>query len=255
MYDMELTHRRHLYTHDKMHPHMTLSSDRELQKLTEAWMSHNKSRVYANQKLKQLPTQSPCNDTAASLQVAGTQSAMRPSVHVTPSTPMPLPTTSPYVLASLRKVVSSRMDLPSVGAQIPSSVGVQIPSSVGVQLHSSERVTVPTHSISPDHLREMEYENANTMAKIERQLILLVLEGKLKNGSTGSKDGLSTVSNDRLSTVSKDPVAHACCAYITTTDRNGVVIKPAWKIYLPIAAPSPEQVKECTQHSYNKTFC
>ena len=235
MYDMELVPKRHMSIQDKMHPSRILCSDSEMQTLTEAWMSHNKSRVYAKQTPKCLEhtQQSPCKETDTSL-----------PVHIAPASTAQPTTASPYVLASLRKVVSSRSDLPSVGAQI------QLPSPKSVTTSAAAAGTNPLTSYhNSQKMRVSEKTHATEMAAIEHQLIMKTLDSQLRTYVVPSdKAGLV----HGLSTGSKDPVAHECRAYITTTDQNGVLIQPTSKTYLPIAPPSQEQIKEAGENTNYK---
>jgi hypothetical protein len=209
-------------------PHDVLCVTHTLQTLQEKWSTENRSRVF-KQTESVLKNKNPPRDMAV-LTTSGKQTPLSQVVvssRITAS-----------AIASYQQVVVSRSDLPSS-------------TSIQADVHPIGDCKPTTHTKGSVRMSEQDY--ATAMAATEKQIITSVCNTFLVNnpphGGTGSMIRDShRVSVHNTSTGSDDIVSHACCAYVTPTGAS-----TSKRIYLPIAAPTREQIANCNQNDvYNK---
>lgn len=210
-----------------------LCGSSEMQESKNAWATENRQRVFAQQTEKRV--------------VATKETVFNPKHNCHPpntstSTQMPQlfvkSTSSASALASYEQVIASRVDLPSGNINISNSSKPSHCSIVDKQCS--------------DELGE--HKHATSMAVTEKKIIMSVCDTFMAENIPycGSCATLSAPTHMRTavpkSNVCQDVVSHACCAYVTPV---GASISK--RIYLQMAAPSRQQIEECSANeNYNK---
>ena len=198
-------------------PRDVLCSTNELEQLTSRWQKENRARVFAQNHAAEPP-----------VHLGIDQKYVAPQQYVTPPTPSPFAHTqiSASALASLKRVVESRLDLPS-----------------DVVRTEAVHISSPTDCIRS--VSSTEHTHASVMSAIETKIIMSVCDQLMRKYPaycTGWIAPENTVNG------CKDLIAHSCCAYVTPGDS-----KTTRRIYLPIAPPTREQITRCGANEwYNK---
>jgi hypothetical protein len=224
-------------------PHLVLRSDTTIQALYDDWMESNKSRVYTK-------SQKCCSMQREAIEVTKPSQATGKPVGQPTSQPIRIETrptsmrihensTNPYVLASLRNVFASRKDIPS-----DASHTISTPTNV------------PEVCTISDKFAEKESMYATTMCDIEKDMMMHVCTRFLvetppystyTHTDPGSTDTKSMSICPKITPAV--PIASACCAHVKYG--SGLT----GKIYLPICAPSPDQISKCQKNAlYNSNI-
>ena len=208
--------------------HEVLRSERELETLSNNWISQNKSRVHARmRKFDTLRTEAA---TPVTLQITSSQAVS--DLIAVKSDLIKKSKPSPYVLASLKNVFASRKDLaPDVTTNTATTTYPYTRPSLK---------SVPAVCINSDTFAKNESMYATAMGVTENGIMTRVCDTFLHATQPYS-------SGNRSGNKANIPIASTCCAHITTA--GSCVTR---KIYLPISAPCIDQVEKCNEStSYN----
>ena len=200
--------------------HEIIHSDSVLRALSDDWVCKNKTRIHMRE-TNTLSAQTeavkpPKSEFAVNMQEK--------------STVVPKNKPGPYVMASLRNVLCSRMDL------------VQVTSAVVPQDQTYRPQVIPNTRDSSVSYTENLSINTKAMCTIENKIMTRVCNKFLQQTPPycTSKQTLPV----------QVPTASSCWAHVTMNDT-----KNSKNIFLSISAPHTEQIKTCkTNELYNKNM-